>query len=95
MRWRPDSRPDLAAVPNFPYGSWLACEGGLPADLILRLHPIPCGSEPAREGGLTADLILRLYPTPCVRPVAAGEACVRRRSRRKPVHEVFLMRRVD
>ncbi len=33
-----------------PVGAWLAREGVLPADLILRMYPNYCRSEPARDG---------------------------------------------
>jgi hypothetical protein len=44
-------------------GSWLASEGGLPADLFLAdVLDSNCRSEPAREGALPADLFLTEHP---------------------------------
>ncbi|MGO4308392.1 hypothetical protein AB4Z35_00755 [Pseudomonas sp. KB_15] len=46
--------------------SWLASDGGLPADLILSDAHHPCGSGLAREGGLTANQSITDVPDPIV-----------------------------
>src|SRR5471032_1681099 len=59
LRRRPASRPISFGCTRSNCGSWLACEGGLPANpsLLDALSPI-VGARLAREGGLTADLSL-------------------------------------
>jgi hypothetical protein len=59
-RRRPYWRPSFSRMYTHQNcGSWLACEGGLIADLFLvDVRQSHCGSEPARDGGLRVGLFL-------------------------------------
>ena len=64
LRWRPPSRRLSTWHPTIQCGSWLACDGGLPADAYPPGNPQSnCGSGLAREGGLAVSTVgLCTYP---------------------------------